>query len=154
MGRIVTAATFGLLCLVGATAAQDATAPTPQEIIAARQAAFNLSGAAFGGMKAVIDAGGSVRTQGFAASSITRWARAMPGLFPVGTGVDVFPEGNKARPEIWTDRAGFEARAADYAAAAAKLQELARADDAAGFAAQWAVVRQTCQACHDAYRVE
>ena len=57
-----------------------------------------------------------------------------------------------ARPEIWSDRAGFEAKAADYAAAADRLAELAAGDDAAAFAAQWTVVRSSCQACHDGYK--
>ena len=57
-----------------------------------------------------------------------------------------------AKPEIWSDRAGFEAKAADYAAAADRLAELAAGDDAAAFAAQLAVVRASCQSCHDGYK--
>ncbi|MBU3971233.1 MAG: cytochrome c, partial [Alphaproteobacteria bacterium] len=59
-----------------------------------------------------------------------------------------------AKPEIWSDRAGFEAKAADYAAAADRLAELAAGDDPAAFAAQWAVVRASCQSCHDGYKAD
>ena len=58
----------------------------------------------------------------------------------------------KALDTIWSDRAGFAARAAAYSDAAAKLAQLAEANDKPGFAAQWQVMRQTCSGCHDVYR--
>lgn len=153
MRTVIVAGIVGLLCAVGAAGAQVAPPISAQEVVAGRRAALNLSGAAMGGMKATIDAGGSVRGQASAAGGIARWARALPGMFPGGTGMADLPEGaTNAKAEIWTDRAGFEAKAATYAAEAQKLADLARADDAAGFAAQWTVVRATCQACHDSFK--
>ena len=152
MRRITVAIFVGALCVAGAAGAQDSSAAL--NAIKTRQAAFNLSGVAMGSMKAAIDAGGSVRPQTFAARSLARWAHALPGAFPAGTGLDANPGATKARPEIWSDRAGFEAKAADYAAAADKLVELAQADDAAGFAAQWTTVRTACGACHAVYRAD
>jgi cytochrome c556 len=153
MKRIVTLALVGLLSAAGAAGAQAPAGPSSMEIVQARKAAMALSGVATASMKASIDAGQSPRTQAFAAGSMARWGQALPGMFPAGSGTADLAEGaTNAKPEIWSDRSGFEARAADYVAAAARLQELARADDAAGFAAQWTVVRQTCQACHDAYK--
>ena len=153
MRQVIIAGIVGLICAAGAAGAQEAASPSPAEIVAARQASFALSAPAFGGMRATVEAGGPVRGLAFASGGLAKWAAALPTLFPVGTGPDAFPAGTKAKAEIWTDRAGFEAKAADYAAATARLAELARADDVAGFAAQYAVVRQTCQACHDVYRV-
>lgn len=156
MRTVMIAGVVGLLCAVGAAGAQDAapsvTMPA-QDVVAGRKAAMNLSGAAMSGMKATIDAGGSVRTQGFAAGGLARWGRAIPGMFPAGTGPAELGEGaTGAKADIWSNRADFEAKAAAFAAEAQKLGELARADDAAGFAAQWTVVRASCQSCHDAYK--
>jgi cytochrome c556 len=125
-------------------AAPDAVADT----VAGRQAAFRMSGALFGGMRAASGAGGDVKAQAFAARALAGWAKAIPGMFPAGSAA----ANSAALPNVWTDRAGFEAKAADYAAAATKLGELAKAGDSAGFAAQLVVVGKTCGACHDGYR--
>lgn len=156
MRTVMIIAAVGLLCAVGAAGAQDAspsvTVPA-QDVVAGRRAAMNLSGAAMSGMKATIDAGGSVRSQTFAAGGLLRWGRAIPGMFPAGTGPADLAEGvTGAKPEAWSNRADFEANAAAFTAEAQKLSELARADDAAGFAAQWTVVRASCQSCHDSYK--
>ncbi|MBN8812908.1 MULTISPECIES: cytochrome c [unclassified Sphingomonas] len=133
-----------------------ATAPTSRavaadpaaDVIAGRKAAFLLSGALFGQIKAGIDRGDDPKALGFAARALAGWARAIPGMFPAGSGAAP----SEAQPAVWSDRAGFEARAADYAAAATKLAELAKAGDKAGFAAQFGEVGKACKACHDAYR--
>lgn len=118
------------------------------DVIAGRQAAFLLSGALVGQIKAGIDRGDDPKTLGFAARSLAAWAKAIPGMFPAGSAA----ANSDALPAIWSDRAGFEAKAADYAAATAKLADLAKAGDKPGFAAQFAVVGGTCKACHDSYR--
>jgi cytochrome c556 len=155
MRTVMIAGVVGLLCAVGAAGAQDAAQVTmqAQDVVAGRRAAMNLSGAAMSGMKVTIDAGGSVRSQAFAAGGLVRWGRAVPGMFPAGTGPADLAEGaTGAKAEIWSNRADFDAKAAAFAAEAQKLGELARADDAAGFAAQWTVVRASCQSCHDSYK--
>ena len=145
-----TMSVLALVLAVGAlTAAAGSRRDDADQLIAARQAGFKLQGAAFGGMKAVIDAGGDVKTQAFAASAIAGWARALPGLFPAGSDGG----STKALPTVWSDRAGFEKAAATLDAEATKLAALAKAGDQPGFAAQWTVVRNACSACHDNYRV-
>jgi len=123
-------------------------APGDDNVIAGRKAGLLMSAALLGGMKGAIDRGDDVKTQAFAARSLARWATALPGMFPAGS----LSDKSDALPVIWSDRAGFEARAAAYAEAAAKLADLAKAGDKAGFAAQWAEVGKTCGACHDTYR--
>ena len=149
----VAAAMAGLCGCVGMaerSAAPAGVEATPQQIVAARQAALHLSGAAMGNMKAVIDNGGAVRTQVHAARGVMRWARVLPTMFPDSTR-GVGP--SRARPEIWDNRADFEAKAAAYAAAATRLAEVAQSGDTAAFAAQFDATRATCQACHDRYQV-
>lgn len=151
MKRILTTAMVGLLCLAGAAGAQDARSPMA-DVVEARQAAMMLSGVAVGSIKTAIDAGQAPATQRFPTRALARWAHAVPGMFPAGSGAEAGVRTN-AKPEVWSDRAGFEAKAADYAAAADRLAELAAGEDAAAFAAQWAVVRASCQSCHDGYKV-
>jgi cytochrome c556 len=145
--------TMSALVLVMAASVLTAAAATRRDdadqLIAARQAGFKLQGAAFGGMKGVIDAKGDVKTQAFAAGAIAAWARALPGLFPAGSDGGT----TKALPTVWSDRAGFEKAAETLATEAAKLADLAKAGDQPGFATQWGVVRNACSACHDKYRV-
>ena len=144
--------TLSMIAVLGAagllTAAVAERRPDADALIAARQAAFKLSGSTFGGMKPAIDAGGDVTKLAGPANALADWAHALPGLFPAGS------DGGKteALPAVWTDRAGFEKAAANYEAAARKLADLAKANDMAGVAAQWAVVRGTCGACHTSYR--
>ena len=135
--------TLGAMLLVaagGGDAAGDSLVP-------ARQAAFRLSGATFGGMKAAIDRGDDMKTLIFPARSLAAWAHNLPAMFPAGSD----GAGTKALPNVWSDRPGFIKAAANYAAEADKLAMLAAAGDKPGVAAQWAVVRQTCSACHDTY---
>ncbi|MBN8528923.1 MAG: cytochrome c [Caulobacterales bacterium] len=155
MRAIVIASAAVLLCLAGAAGAQDTVSISPQQAVAARKAGMGMSGALMSAMKASIDAQVSPRSQAFAAGSLARWGRAMPGVFPAGSGqAELGEDATDARAAIWTARADFETRAATFAAAATRLQDLARADDAAGFAAQWTEVRAACQACHDVYKAD
>lgn len=148
MRKWITAAVLGLLCVGGAANAQGEGAAG---IIEGRQAAMMLSGVAMGSIKAAIDAQQAPATQRFNTRALARWAHAVPGMFPAGSDAGA---PTHAKPEVWSDRAGFEAKAADYAAAADHLAELAAGDDAAAFSAQWTVVRQSCQACHTAYKAD
>jgi cytochrome c556 len=143
-------AAVGLLCLGGGASAQGARTPAA-DIVEARQAAMMLSGVAANAIKAAVDVGQPIASQRFATRALARWAHAVPGAFPAGSGAEAGVR-TTAKPEIWSDRAGFEAKAADYAAVADRLAELAAGDDAAAFSAQLAVVRASCQSCHDAYK--
>lgn len=71
--------------------------------------------------------------------------------FPAGTGPDVVEE-TEALPEVWSDPEGFQAAAASFHEATAKLVEVARTNDPAAFAEQFGKVGAACGACHDKYR--
>ena len=123
---------------------------TPQQIVAARQASFHMSGAAMGNMRAVIEAGRDPQGQAYAARGVARWAAALPTMFPQST-AGVGP--SRAKPDIWTNKADFDAKAAAFAAAAAKLAEVAASGDKEAFAAQHKATGATCGACHQLYQV-
>jgi cytochrome c556 len=140
-----------LVAIPLAAAAQTAPVPagmTAEQIVAARQSAYALSAGDFSAMKAAAEAGADVHTLVLPARTLARWARTLPSLFPAGTNLPT----SKALPTVWSDRAGFEARAAAYADAARALAEAAQSGDRAAFLTQWAAVRATCSACHDTYR--
>ena len=126
--------------------AETPSAPSPAQVVKARQAALMMSAVTFAGLRE--GASGDVSKLGFPAGALAAWASALPSLFPAGTAQGTAGLDTKAKPEIWSNRAGFEARAADYAAATAKLADLSKAGDSAGFTAQLAVVKKACDSCH------
>ena len=146
-------AIVGLAVVAGAASAQQFTG-SANDVVYGREAAFSLSAVTVGAIKAGIDSDAPLQSQGFAVGALKKWSHALPGMFPAGTSVADVPGETAAKPEIWTDRVGFEAQAADYAAAVDRLSELAQANDVEGFNAQFAVVRTSCGSCHSVYRVE
>ena len=136
------------LGLMGAARAEDETFPS-DTIIAIRQAGFDLQQGNASAMKAAVESGGSVKSFTDGAKGIASWARVIPVLFPDGSQAG---HDTKAKPAIWSDRAGFEKDAANLATQADKLVTLAEADDKAGFAAQFKETGAACGACHRAYK--
>lgn len=118
-------------------------------IVLARQAAMHMSTTLMvKSVRPAVRSGSDVREQVAAAEGMAMWAEAIPGMFPPGSNA---PD-SRARPEIWTNKADFDAKAGAYREAALRLAELGRKGDTAGFAAQVEVVQARCGACHQAYR--
>jgi len=67
-------------------------------------------------------------------------------LFPAGSGGGE----SRAKPEIWTDAAGFEKGMKDAHAAAVALQSVS---DEAAFGPALGALGSTCKGCHDKYRL-
>jgi cytochrome c556 len=139
-------------CTREAPQSSGAVAMTPGQIVAGRQAAFRLSAGNLQLMKAAADESGDAKAFAGPARGLAKWAAALPGMFPEGTGPGAVQ--THARPEIWSDRATFDQKAADYEAAATRLAELGEAGDMAGALRQWDAVRASCGACHDLFRAE
>lgn len=68
-------------------------------------------------------------------------------LFPPGTGRDVVPS-TRAKPEIWTKRADFEAAMKALIDANDLLGEDAKKGDVTKVKADWTVLAKACGACH------
>jgi cytochrome c556 len=126
------------------------TGPTPDQIVAARQASFNLSAVAFGGMRAASEGTAEAKAQSFAARGLSRWANALPGMFPSGTQLP----NSRALSTVWSDRSGFDAQATLFQTATAQLLAAAQADDKTAFAAAYKATGAACASCHAAYRSE
>lgn len=121
-----------------------------QEIVAARRAAYFLSTQAVGQIKAATEEGGDLRRAEAGGRMLANWAKVLPTMFPEGSNV----EGTRALDTVWSDRAGFEARAADYQQAASEVARIAAEGNREETAKAFMAMAATCHACHTAYRKE
>ena len=134
---------------VGMARAADTITIKPDDIIAARQAGYDLQQGVAAQMKAVVESGGDVKSLTDGAKGMSSWGHVIPSMFPVGTEAG---RNTKAKPEIWSDSAGFQKAAANFYQAADKLATLAEADDKTGFAAQFKETTAACGACHRQFK--
>lgn len=140
--------TLVILAGLGIAVAGAVHAQTAQPI-ETRQAGQDLLAGDFAGIRAVVAAKGDVKTLENPAKAMARWMRQFPTQFPPGSDQGA---PNKALPAVWSDMDGFKKAAVEFADAADKLAELAKAGDADAVAAQVKVVGDSCGACHRAYR--
>jgi cytochrome c556 len=122
------------------------------DAIAARQATLDMSSITFRSMDSAMKAGREAKSQSYPAAALAKWAKALPRMFPAGTGKDEASASTQALLEIWRDRAGFDQAAANYAVASARLAALAEANDTQGFTRQLEEVYQACRFCHSRYK--
>lgn len=136
------------LMAAGAAVAQSSSA---LDVIAVRQAGYDLMGASADAMKRAVQVGEDPKPYADAADAMAAWGAVIPSLFPPGSdkGHDT-----KAKPEIWSDRTGFEAAARKFTQAAEALSEAAKAGDTAAFEARFKETGAACGACHRAYKVK
>lgn len=134
------------------TARSSVPPPTAQQIVLARQAALEMSAVTFGFLRSSMRDGKEAKTQGFSTGSLLYWARALPSLFPSGTGMGETPAPTGALSEIWTNWRDFQAKSADYVSAVTKLNDMVKSNDTAGFTSQLMVVKDACDACHKDYK--
>lgn len=89
-----------------------------------------------------------------AANKIAGLAASVPGLFPAGTDVTAYLGTTRAKPEIWSDMAGYKKSAGDLENAARDLAKVASAAGADQKSVGMALgaVGKTCGTCHKAYR--
>jgi cytochrome c556 len=143
------AAALALMIAAGASArSARETAPTPEELAKAREAAMIMSVATLARVRAALS-GESVKPAVFPARGLAQWAESIPAMFPAST---ASLTGTRARPEIWSDRAGFEARAAAFTSATRAMVVAAQADDRAALTVAVERTAESCKACHDAYQ--
>jgi len=62
--------------------------------------------------------------------------------------------GSKARPELWTQRADFDAKMNDLVERSAALATVAKSGDAAKSKQAFLDTAATCKACHDEYKAD
>ena len=149
MGKCLIVLTALLMGIAAAGRSQEKTIGVEKvDLIAARQASLDMSSITFRSMGDAMKAGQEARSQAYSAASLAKWAKALPYMFPSGTGVEETSAKTQALPMIWQDRAGFDQAATHYAETTARLATLAEANDTAGFTKQLDEVNQACGACH------
>lgn len=123
-------------------------APSPEEIVAARQAAMVMSVGATSAMRSAAANGTPVKNLAFVASGVAKWGAALPAMFAPSTA----KVPSRAKAEIWIDQAGFAAKAKEFADATAALAAAAKADDKDAFTAALASTNASCKGCHDSFQ--
>ncbi|MFK7928535.1 MAG: cytochrome c [Myxococcota bacterium] len=86
------------------------------------------------------------------AEALHKAAFATPTLFPKSTGPGKIK--SDSLPAVWEQWDGFLAANKTYEEATAKLVEVAKAKDLAGFRAQFGAVGRSCGGCHETFRVD
>lgn len=119
------------------------------DVIKARQEGMKAQGAAMAAIKKVVDENGPAANAVAPAETIAATSGKVPALFPAGSdkGAETW-----AKPEIWANKADFDAKAMGAKAAAEKLAASAKAGNMDAVKADFAALGGTCGACHRPYR--
>jgi cytochrome c556 len=131
---------------------QEGSGVSGADAIIARQASLDMSSITFRSMVDAMKAQREAKSQGYPAAALAKWAKALPRMFPPGTGRGEASVSTQALLVIWRDRAGFDRAAANYADATARLTALAAANDTQGFSRQLEDVDHACGSCHARYK--
>jgi cytochrome c556 len=151
-GLAAVAAVIGTMAFSGFGArAQDATPSAASDIILTRQAGYDLLNATAGLLKRAVDSKQDPKIYVDATASMVKWGQQIPTAFPPGSDTG---HPTHALPAVWSDRAGFEKAAANFVAAATKLNDAAKAGDQDAFASAFSATGQACGACHRTYRAK
>ena len=140
-----------LVLPIGSAFAADG--PTPEQTITIRRGIMDTNQTVidlFGGFEKS-DIQMPTGMQKLASLALTRFGQVLPSLFPEGTGSDKMKNTN-AKPDIWTDPAGFQAAAAAYRDGTAAMQAAVNTGDAAKIQAAATDLGKACVGCHTKFR--
>jgi cytochrome c556 len=116
-----------------------------------RRAAYQLMNLNFGSLNAMATDKKSFNKDEAArnAEFVALLSTVPKGFFGEGTDKDT-----RAKPEIWANRADFDAKMEKMNAEAARVPAAVRSGDMAVFKKQMADLGAACKACHDEYRAK
>jgi cytochrome c556 len=132
--------------------AAEAQTPKPEDQIKLRKAAYSLMNYSFGSLAAMAEG-----KRAFNKEEALRNAELLSQLAGVPRGF--FGEGTdkgetRAKPEVWTNRADFDAKMDKMITETGKLYQVAKSGDADAIKKAVADVDKACSACHDDYRTK
>jgi cytochrome c556 len=144
----IVAAMFAALAMMAA----EAQTPKPEDQLKLRKAAYSLMNYSLGSIDAMVEG-----KRPFNKDEALRNAELLAQLATVPRGF--FGEGTdkgetRAKPEVWTNRADFDAKMDKMITETGKLYQVAKTGDAAALKKSVADVDKACSACHDDYRVK
>ena len=148
------------LCLAGALLTsgyalyakpvEHAGAPSGAELVTARQAGMDMSAATLTLLKNASTNGVPLKNLAFPSAGLGKWAVVLPTLFGDNTkGIT-----SRAKPAVWSDRAGFNAKAQTFIDAAKALGAAAAADNKPAFDTALASTGAACKGCHESFQVQ
>src|SRR5476649_1912429 len=142
---------FAAVILAATAVATQAQQVKLEDQVKYRRAAYTLMSLNFGSLGAMaqdkkpFNKDEAIRNADFVAMLST-----VPKQY-FGEGTD---KDTKAKPEIWTNRADFDAKMDKMVSEAQKLPAAVRAGDMAAFKKQVGDVGAACKSCHDEYRLK
>jgi len=144
---------FVLALAACATLIAQAQQPKPEDQLKLRKAAYQLMNYSFGGLAAMAEGKRPyVKEDAIRYADLLAQVSTVPkGFF--GEGTDKAGE-TRAKPEIWTHRADFDAKMDKMVSEAAKLPPVARSGDEGALKKAVKEIDEACTACHDEYRVK
>lgn len=152
--RTLTLALAGALAMAGLGLVPQAQAQSPQQIHETRVAAMKEIGANLGqinqNQKDVANHPKIVAS----ATIINNHAKNIPSWFPAGTDMVALPDGGKnhAKPEIWQNKAEFDAAAKGLETVSADMIRIAGGTDNNAVQDQFKKFGPACGACHSKFR--
>ncbi|PTQ12754.1 cytochrome C [Sphingomonas oleivorans] len=142
------------LTMAGTLAAAPAAAPSPQAAVTARQAGYKKMGGAMKALNEQLKSDAPAKdVMVGAARTLATTAREQPRLFPAGSGPTAGVH-TDALPDIWTDRATFDAQMGKLIAETGKLLTITNGGDVAAIRAQAKATGATCSGCHRQFRAD
>ncbi len=150
MIRIVSAfALAGILSLAPASPALHAqTAPGPKEVAQEREDLMKgLWRGYYRDMSQAAKGEGDPKVLAVKATEAAAQMKKFGTLFPAGSGREGAPD-TRAKPEIWTQRAEFDAAVNKLVAETTVFAEAAKAGNVEGMKAAWPKIAEACGACH------
>ncbi|HEX7465356.1 MAG TPA: cytochrome c [Usitatibacter sp.] len=142
---------FAAVILAATAVAVQAQQVKLEDQVKYRRAAYTLMSLNFGSLAAMAqDKKPFNRDEAIRNADFVAMLSTVPKLY-FGEGTD---KDTKAKPEIWTNRADFDAKMDKMAGEAQKLPAAVRAGDMAAFKKQVGDVGSACKACHDEYRLK
>lgn len=140
------------LATLGALASLPAAAQfqKPEDAVKYRKAAFTVMGAHFGRIGAM--ASGKAPFDAAAAAANAEIVATLSKLPYAGFIEGTATGDTRAKPEIWTERAKFDAAASKMQEDVVKLNVAAKSGNLDQLKVAFGAAGQSCKACHDNYR--
>jgi cytochrome c556 len=144
---------FVLAIAAGAAFTAQAQQPKPEDQLKLRKAAYLLMNYSFGGLAGMAEGKRPyVKEDAIRFADLLAQVSTVPkGFF--GEGTDKVGE-TRAKPEIWTHRADFDAKMDKMVSEAARVPQIARSGDEGALKKAVQEIDNACNACHDDYRVK
>jgi cytochrome c556 len=143
-----------VLVVAGALLLSAGTVVAQQDLVKVYQAQMKGNGKNAGALAAMVR-GEKPYDQATVDAALAQFddtAKKFPTLFPEST-KGLKPEGDYfASPKIWEDKAGFDAKIADFAKVVSEAK--AKIKDADSLKANFPAIGKACGGCHETFRVK